>query len=175
MTDIQYTWRVINPGSGDIPEEEGHTIANPYLVLKGVLRFSMSGGDPEQFLVFTPPVSGNLDHVIVVPDVSLPPAQAYDLEITQFYMDTYPNRSLAAQAVDGLDMLNGLGAALPVGVLTRLHVLPFPGVRSPILNELFVQDRLMLDFTGMGEGPQLFRIYVYLYFQQGGRMAINVI
>jgi hypothetical protein len=170
-------WHIINPNlKRDIPEEEGNTIPDPYFVLRGLIRTQRNTEeewtDPASFFVLTPPVTGRIDRLMVVPDGLSPPgppaANTFDIVITQFLVESF-QVSVGGQYQPTLDILNSQGLALPNGTISEITSYVDAATLNPIRPHLLIQDRLKIAFDDWGTGTdtQVARLLMlYIYFAQ---------
>lgn len=160
---IVHTWKRINPSAKlELAQQGGDAIADPLMVIRGCI---ITDDTEQTFSVYTPPITGRLEHVIIIPDHNNPPDANFDLELYQHYIEAPPIFDAgAAPIADTLDFLNGQGENIGVGVITHMGVASYFG-QDVIIAKPFVQDVLRLSFEEWSDGSEDIRaIYIYIYF-----------
>jgi len=166
---LSHNWTEVDPScsdDSDIPDLAGMPISDAALVLRTVITTTE---DEDTFSVYSPATTGRLNRVYVMPDHNSPPADNFDLQLFQHYIEAPPVfDGGAAPVTDTLDVLAGYGADLPNDENTHIGLVEDDDdIRGPLVGQLFVQDVLRLAFTGWcNQGPdQTRRAYIYLYFK----------
>lgn len=171
VKDHRNDWRILSPNfKGSIPGKGGLAVADPVCVMRGVIWTNVNATPlPEKtFDDYTPPVTGRLERVVVIPDHNRLPNMAgalgtFNLEIFQEYLEG--PKADGMEFIDTVDILNALGAGIVQNAMTHLSVYPLGApVRSQIFPVIFVNDILHLRF---GDWDNIDgRVYIYLYFSQ---------